>query len=138
MLRGIKLEQNSSEKIGKAALVLFAHGARDPRWAAPFQRLQKITQAGAPSMVVELAFLEFMTPSLPDLVAHLVSQGINHITVSPIFLGQGGHVLRDLPKMIEEVQEQFPTLLVKQIPAVGENEAVLAAISAYCLSHVSS
>ena len=138
MLRGIKLEQNSSEKIGKAALVLFAHGARDPRWAAPFQRLQKITQAGAPSLVVELAFLEFMTPSLPDLVAHLVSQGINHITVSPIFLGQGGHVLRDLPKMIEEVQEQFPTLLVKQIPAVGENEAVLAAISAYCLSHVSS
>ena len=138
MLRGIKLEQNSSEKIGKAALVLFAHGARDPRWAAPFQRLQKITQAGAPSMVVELAFLEFMTPSLPDLVAHLVSQGINHITVSPIFLGQGGHVLRDLPKMIEELQEQFPTLLVKQIPAVGENEAVLAAISAYCLSHVSS
>lgn len=138
MLRGIKLEQNSSEKIGKAALVLFAHGARDPRWAAPFQRLQKITQAGAPSMVVELAFLEFMTPSLPDLVAHLVSQGINHITVSPIFLGQGGHVLRDLPKMIEEVQEQFPTLVVKQIPAVGENEAVLAAISAYCLSHVSS
>lgn len=138
MLRGIKLEQNSSEKIGKAALVLFAHGARDPRWAAPFQRLQKITQAGAPSMVVELAFLEFMTPGLPDLVAHLVSQGINHITVSPIFLGQGGHVLRDLPKMIEELQEQFPTLVVKQIPAVGENEAVLAAISAYCLSHVSS
>lgn len=137
MLRGIKLEQNSSEKTGKSALVLFAHGARDPRWAGPFQRLQKITQAGAPSMVVELAFLEFMTPSLPDLVTHLVSQGINHITVSPIFLGQGGHVLRDLPKMIEEVQEQFPALLVKQIPAVGENEAVLAAISVYCLSHVS-
>jgi sirohydrochlorin cobaltochelatase len=138
MLRGIKLEQNSSEKTGKSALVLFAHGARDPRWAGPFQRLQKITQAGAPSIVVELAFLEFMAPSLPDLVIQLVNQGIDHITVSPIFLGQGGHVLRDLPKMIEEVREQFPSLNVKQIPAVGENDAVLAAISDYCLSHVSS
>ena len=41
----------------KKALVLFAHGARDPRWAQPFQKLQKIAQSNLPDMAVELAFL---------------------------------------------------------------------------------
>ena len=41
----------------KSAMILFAHGARDPRWAQPFQRLQIITQASLPEVKVELASL---------------------------------------------------------------------------------
>ena len=67
------------------ALILFAHGARDPRWAEPFQRLQEITQAQLPHTTVALAFLEFMTPDLPTLVAQLVASGCNAVTVVPIF-----------------------------------------------------
>jgi sirohydrochlorin cobaltochelatase len=28
--------------------------------------------------------------------------------VVPVFLGQGGHVLRDLPLMVEELRQQHP------------------------------
>ncbi|PXX47531.1 sirohydrochlorin chelatase [Undibacterium pigrum] len=117
----------------KSALILFAHGARDPRWAAPFQRLQAMTQASSPELTVELAFLEFMTPSLPELAAQLVANGCDNITLVPVFLGQGGHVLRDLPSLIEAIRGNHPGLQFRIVNAVGEDETVLQAMRDYCL-----
>lgn len=119
--------------MSKKALILFAHGARAASWAAPFQRLQKLTQESLPEMRVELAFLELMQPQLPELVADLVNAGCEDITITPIFLGQGGHVLRDLPLMVEELRVRFPHLKLEQVEAAGENPAVLLAIRDYCV-----
>ncbi len=122
--------------IKKTAMILFAHGARDPRWAAPFQRLQVLTQNSLPEVAVELAFLEFMTPNLTDLVTRLVQDGCDKVIVSPIFLGQGGHVLRDLPVMINALRETYPSLELQQLEAAGEDAAVLQAIRDYCVRSV--
>ena len=115
------------------ALILFAHGARDPRWAEPFQRLQKITQAQMPDAAVLLAFLELMQPRLPELVGELVRDGCMKITVVPVFFGQGGHVLRDLPAMIEQLKLDYPQVAFHSAPAVGEDPEVLNAIARYCV-----
>ncbi|MFZ6768654.1 sirohydrochlorin chelatase [Undibacterium sp. Di26W] len=117
----------------KSAMILFAHGARDPRWAQPFQRLQKMTQESLPDITVALAFLEFMQPSLPELVASLVTEGCRQVTLVPIFLGQGGHVLRDLPILVDELRTSHPALEVRLVNAAGEDESVLSAIRDYCL-----
>lgn len=117
----------------RQALVLFAHGARDPRWAAPFERLQRLLQDQLPDSAVALAFLELMTPRLPDVVADLVGQGCEELTVVPIFFGQGGHVLRDLPALADQLRQQYPQLTVKVAPAVGEDASVLNAIARYCI-----
>jgi sirohydrochlorin cobaltochelatase len=117
-----------------SALILFAHGARDPRWAAPFVRLQQIIQSQQPQCRVELAFLEFMSPDLPALVAQLHAENCLDIRLVPIFLGQGGHVLRDLPQILAQLQAHYPQLRLQTLPAVGENEAVLMAIAEYCLT----
>ncbi len=118
------------------ALILFAHGARDPRWAAPFERLQQIAQSQLPDVAVRLAFLELMNPRLPETVAELVGAGCTQVTVVPVFLGQGGHVLRDLPLIVEQLHADHPQLQVKVAEAVGENPQVLSAIAHYCISAV--
>ncbi len=115
------------------ALVLFAHGARDPRWAQPFQKLQQRAQAQLPDAEVVLAFLELMEPRLPAVVNELVGQGIMQVGVVPVFLGQGGHVLRDLPPMIDELRAAHPNLQLSVSDAVGESPAVLDAIAGYCV-----
>lgn len=115
-----------------SALVLFAHGARDPRWAKPFQRLQEILRKRSPETQVELAFLELMEPRLPAVVTQLVGQGCTQISVVPVFLGQGGHVLRDLPPMIDELRAAHPDLQLSVADAVGESPEVLDAIATYC------
>ncbi|KAB8060702.1 sirohydrochlorin chelatase [Janthinobacterium violaceinigrum] len=120
------------------ALILFAHGARAASWAAPFERLRDLTQARMPDASVHLAFLELMSPRLPELVAALLARlpagAILDATVVPVFLGQGGHVLRDLPLLLEELRQQHPQLRLKVVEAVGENASVLAAIADYCVA----
>lgn len=120
----------------KSALILFGHGARDPRWAQPFQRLQETLQVQLPGEQVHLAFLELMSPRLPELIADLVGQGIESVTVVPVFFGQGGHVLRDLPAMLEQLRVDYPALRLNVAKAVGEDDAVLNAIAQYCISAV--
>ena len=115
------------------ALVLFAHGARAASWAAPFERLRDLTQARTPDVRVSLAFLELMTPRLPELAAQLSAEGVTEMTVVPVFLGQGGHVLRDLPLMIDQLRIDHPQLSIKVVEAAGENAAVLNALSDYCV-----
>ena len=117
-----------------SALVLFAHGARDPRWAKPFQRLQEILRQRTPETLVELAFLELMEPRLPAVVTQLTQQGCTQISVVPVFLGQGGHVLRALPPMIDDLRAASPDLQLRVAAAVGESPAVLEAIAGYCAS----
>lgn len=119
--------------MSKRALILFAHGARSASWAAPFERLRDLTQAREPDVRVELAFLELMSPRLPDVVSALAAEGIVDLTVVPVFLGQGGHVLRDLPLMVDELRIAYPQAAIKVVEAAGENAAVLKALSDYCV-----
>lgn len=114
------------------ALVLFAHGARDARWREPFDRLQQKLVAALPGCAVRLAFLELMSPGLADTLAGLAADGVAEITVVPVFFGQGGHIRRDLPALIEQCRHQYPSLRIRCAPAVGESEGVLDAIAAYC------
>jgi sirohydrochlorin cobaltochelatase len=116
------------------ALVLFAHGARAPGWAAPFERLRALAAARLPDCEVSLAFLELMTPSLPDEVAALAARGIRQITVVPVFLGQGGHLRRDLPALVERMRADHPGLTLEVAGPVGEDPAVLQAMADYCIS----
>ena len=115
------------------ALVLFAHGARAPSWAAPFERLRDATQARLPDCRVTLAFLELMEPRLPATVDALVQEGVDDISVVPVFLGQGGHLLRDLPELAEGIRARYPDLRLQVAGAIGEDPGVQAAMTDYCI-----
>ena len=120
------------------ALILFAHGARAESWRAPFERLRDMTQARMPDVPVSLAFLELMEPRLPAQVASLAALGVDDITVVPVFLGQGGHVLRDLPLIIDELRVDHPKVAMKVVAAIGEAPDVLKAMTDYCVAAAKS
>jgi sirohydrochlorin cobaltochelatase len=115
------------------ALILFAHGARDARWAEPFLQLQRLIASQLPEVEVGLAYLELMQPSLPDLVDRLVQGGCRDVTVAPVFLGRGGHVARDLPLLAEGLRSKHRDLSLRVAGAVGEDADVLAAMARYCV-----
>jgi sirohydrochlorin cobaltochelatase len=119
-----------------AGLVLFAHGARDARWAEPFLRLRERVSRAAPEARVLLAFLEFMAPDLDAAVAELSAAGCRDIAVVPVFLGQGGHLRDDVPNLLQRVAAHHPACQIRLGVAAGEDDAVLDAIAAYCLRHL--
>ena len=110
------------------AIVLFGHGARDIRWREPFDRLAALWKAQHPNVLVELAFLELMQPSLEEAIGSLVAAGAAEVVVVPVFFGQGGHLRNDFPVLLSACQEKFSQVSLSATPAVGEDEAVLQAI----------
>ena len=111
------------------AIVLFAHGSRDPGWTEPFERLAARVRAVRPDARVALAYLEITPPTLADATAALVADGAREIAVVPVFLAPGGHVRRDLPQMIDALRAHHPAVALRVLPTVGEAEPMLDAIA---------
>jgi sirohydrochlorin cobaltochelatase len=112
-----------------SALILFAHGARDARWAGPFEAIAARVRQADPGLPVELAFLELMTPDLAGAAQRAAAAGATRIDVVPLFLGTGGHLRQDLPLLIEALRQSHPELDIRLHAAIGENEVVIAAIA---------
>ena len=118
------------------AIILFAHGARDPDWAAPFGIIKQQLQAARPDTQVELAFQDFMTPSLEAAVAQSAAQGAKRIVLVPLFMAQGGHLKQDLPLLVGKLREQHPQLELQVLPAIGDAPEILQAITDWVLRSV--
>lgn len=117
----------------KNALILFAHGARDPEWANPMRRVRAAVMQQAPALRVELAFLEFMSPNLGDCARALVAEGYTAISIVPMFIAQGGHLKNDVPLLMDELRKVHPDVRFVLSPTVGEAEPIVQAMASYAL-----
>ena len=119
-------------------LLLFAHGARDPRWAEPFMAVtEQARDRGAaldPPLQVAISFLEFMQPGLLDAGLSLAEAGCTAVDVVPLFLGAGGHVRKDLPLLLDQLRSQYPSVAWTLRPAVGEAREVITAMASVASS----
>lgn len=113
----------------RRGLLLFGHGARDPRWAEPFEAVARHVRDRDSSVVVELAFLEFMTPTLREAGRSLVDAGCVRIDVVPLFLGAGGHVRKDLPELLAELRVAHAGTRWHLQRTIGEVDGVIAAMA---------
>jgi sirohydrochlorin cobaltochelatase len=121
-------------------ILLFAHGARDPDWARPFEDTARRLRELAPAVAIELAFLEFMAPDLQAAGNRLAGLGCTRVSVVPLFLGAGGHVRRDLPALLAELAARHPQVDWQLRAAVGETDLLVEAMarSALLLSQPST
>jgi sirohydrochlorin cobaltochelatase len=110
-------------------LILFAHGARDPAWARPFEAVADAVRAARPALSVRLAYLELMAPDLPTAGTALATDGCNPITVLPLFLGAGGHVRRDLPRLLDALRGRHPDVDWRLAAPIGEWASVVQAMA---------
>jgi sirohydrochlorin cobaltochelatase len=115
----------------RSALVLFAHGSRDPQWAEPFRAIQRKVAAKRPALCVELAFLQLMQPTLEDTVDRLTKSGCVLVTIAPLFMAEGAHLKRDLAELLKTLQARYADVELRLLPAAGETDEVLEAISAW-------
>ena len=117
----------------QTGLLLFAHGARDPNWALPFEAVLCRVRAQAPHITVSLSFLEFMTPTLLEAGSTLAAAGCTHVAIVPLFLGSGGHVRKDLPLLIETLRSAHPQVTWTLRPSIGEAPGVIEAMASAAL-----
>jgi sirohydrochlorin cobaltochelatase len=120
----------------RQGLILLAHGARDPRWREPFDRLVERVRARRPELAIRLAFLELMTPDLVLAGEELVASGCDTLLIVPIFFGQGGHVREDLPALVDGLRKGQTGVVVSVSRTAGDDSGVVEALASFCIDEL--
>jgi sirohydrochlorin ferrochelatase len=92
----------------REALLLIAHGSPIPAANADLWALAEGVRARRGDLVVEPAFLEGTSPSIPEGIDACVRQGAERVAVIPFFLLPGSHVSEDLPAFVEAARREYP------------------------------
>jgi sirohydrochlorin cobaltochelatase len=107
------------------AVILFAHGARDARWAAPLAALAEAIQARATGVSVRSAFLELQTPTLLEALEAAACDGARRIHVVPVFWSAAGHVDNEMPTILAQFNARQPQIVVRTLPVLSELPGML-------------
>jgi sirohydrochlorin ferrochelatase len=89
------------------ALLLIAHGSRQPEANADLHRLADELRRTGRYAAVEPAFLELAEPDIEAGGAKCVGQGAVRVVLVPYFLSAGVHVRRDLTAARDRLAARF-------------------------------
>ncbi|NNN34566.1 sirohydrochlorin chelatase [Streptomyces sp. S3(2020)] len=106
----------------KPALVVVAHGSRDPRALSTVSALLDQVRALRPGLPVHLGHIELNEPLLTDTLTAL---GDREAILVPLLLSRGYHVKRDIPEMAAETDVR-----ARVAPALGPHPLLVEALHA--------
>ena len=115
------------------AVILFAHGSRDPLWRRPIEAVAERMRQLAPHTEAVCAYLDLSEPDLPSTVSKLVAHGTTTIQIVPMFLGVGKHAREDLPQLVQALKGQYPNVTFELRQAIGEEPELIHAMATIAL-----
>ncbi|AXK32836.1 sirohydrochlorin chelatase [Streptomyces armeniacus] len=110
------------------ALLIVAHGSRDPRHAATVTALCARVRAGNPGVRVEVGYLDFNAPSVPRVLERLAAEGVRDVIALPLLLTRAFHAKSDIPAVLRESARRLPLLNVRQAPVLGPHPLLVRAL----------
>ncbi len=90
------------------AILLAAHGSRDPASQAQFEALVDKVRVLEPGRSVAHGFLEFNTPTIDEAARQLVAAGARQIVMVPGVLLAATHAKNDLPSELNTLRQEHP------------------------------
>ncbi len=113
---------------GADALLLVAHGSRDPRAEAAIDALAARVVAARPDLPVGVATLELRGRRVAEVAAELVSRGADRITVVPLLLTNAYHGSVDLPDVLAGAHLKLPGVELVAGDVLGPDDRLLDAL----------
>jgi len=107
------------------ALVVIAHGSRDPRHAATVHALVRRVRSLRPGLRVETGFLEFNVPSVHGVLESLAADGVRDVVALPLLLTRAFHAKADVPAVLRDAP---PQLRIRQAEVLGPSPLLLSAL----------
>lgn len=110
-----------------SALVVAAHGTRDPAGPAVLERLMDDVRDQLPGVDVRLSYVDVIEPTLHDVLADVQADGrsgVERPVVVPLFLASGYHVRVDVPDAVSATGDRAVVT-----PALGADPAIVEAVA---------
>lgn len=109
----------------KPRIILLAHGSSDKHWCDTFEKLALPTLESVDN--ARIAYMELAEPSMDTVIRDGVGEGISKFLIIPLFLAAGRHLRKDVPAMIQELQNAHG-VSIQLAPPIGENPRLGEAI----------
>lgn len=106
----------------KQAVLLVGHGSRKTEANDALVRLCGLVKSKRPGAVIVHGFLQFAQPDLPGALARLATDGVEEVTIVPVFLYEGVHIQEDIPEVLTEEAEKYPDMRLILAPVLGIDE----------------
>ncbi len=108
-----------------SAILLVAHGSRRPAANAELLKVAELLRPRVAPAVVEIAYLELTTPSIPEGLNLCLKHGVNSVRILPYFLSPGAHVVEDLERERADFATRFPEVEFTLCPPMGLHPLVI-------------
>ncbi|MEU5213085.1 sirohydrochlorin chelatase [Streptomyces sp. NPDC020742] len=110
------------------ALVVIAHGSRDPRHAATVSALCARVRSLRPGLRVEVGYLDFNAPRVPRVLERLSAEGVRRVVALPLLLTHAFHAKADIPAVLSEAAARLPLLHIRQAEVLGPSPLLVGAL----------
>ncbi len=124
--------------MSKSQIILIAHGSKDPRWKKPFEKLYNDLKSTLGEEKIALAYMEFISPNLFDVINNAIEKNINDFKILPLFMAGGGHIDRDIPEQIKQIKNQFTNINIELLPPIGEHNKIYEAMKSIIFDNLTN
>ncbi len=103
----------------QAGLLLMAHGTPDAAANAPLERIAGRLGVATDYCRATISYLDCNEPTIPAAIDSLVENGASRLVALPYFLHSGRHVRDDLPQLLAEARQRYPSLEIAEAAELG-------------------
>lgn len=106
------------------AVLLVSHGSHSKKTKEEVASLVKELKKDNPAAILEYAFLEIESPSIPEGIDICVQKGATEVLVLLNFLNAGKHVDGDIPRLVKEAAKKYPDVYFHITRPVGQHPGI--------------
>lgn len=101
------------------ALMIVGHGSRSADAVHEFDQVVACVADKNIYGKVMGAHMELAKPSIEDVAADLHTAGFTQVVVAPYFLFMGNHIKNDIPEILHNVSQQYPSMHFAMAKPIG-------------------
>ena len=105
-------------------MLLVSHGSRSPKAKEEISVLVGLLRQRLPSAIVEFAFLEIESPSIPEGIDKCITKGATELLLALNFLNAGRHVNKDIPAIVLASIKKYPQIKFAISKPIGQHAQI--------------
>lgn len=103
----------------KTGLLIIDHGSRRPDANRVIRQVAKMVREKSYFLIVQHAHMELAEPTIQQGFELCVAAGVDTIVVQPYFLGPGRHSTTDIPRIVGDVAQKHPQVIIRLSGPLG-------------------